>query len=400
MTAEELHRLLDPKVQELIHRHAGDDPAAFAMKSHDRKDLPVRAIAEQIACRRKALKKLPELSRRSLLYTALSLEQASGQRAAAYKSGLEGMAGKKMMDMSGGLGIDTIFFSRRFDEVVYVERDAVLAKVAAYNFRKLGIGNVSVIQGDSIAVLESCPDDSFDMIYVDPSRREKGRRSVALEAGCPNVVSLQDMLLRKARRFCVKASPAMEAGNLRDKLTSLSMILVLSVDRECKEVLLFCNRKATQARVVIKAACLDGKEETVVESGAENITRRVAGAVGPFMYEPDPAIIKARLTGVLADRYELQFINPAVDYLTSERVVEHFPGRSFKVIAPLLYKPGILKSFLKEQGIDAASILRRDFPLSPEEIRRLFRLKESDVIYLFFTRNAAGQLLCICGRRF
>ena len=400
MTVEELHRLLDPKVQELIHRHAGDDPAAFSMKSHDRKDLPVRAIAEQIACRRKALKKLPELSRRNLLYTALSLEQASGERAAVYKSGLEGMAGKKMMDMSGGLGIDTIFFSRRFDEVVYVERDTVLAEVAAYNFRELGISNVSVIQGDSIAVLESCPDNSFDMIYVDPSRRKKGRRSAALEAGCPNVASLQDLLLRKARRFCVKASPAMETSNLRDKLASLSMVLVLSVDRECKEVLLFCDRKKVQTDVVIKAVCLDGKGETVVESGAENMVRGVAGTVGPFMYEPDPAIIKARLTAVLADRCGLQFINPAVDYLTSEMMIEHFPGRSFKVFATFPYKPRELKSFLKERNIDAASILRRDFPLSPEDIRRLFRLKESDAVYLFFTRSAAGQLLCICGRRF
>lgn len=67
MTRDELRRLLNPEVQALMEKHVDDDPAAFALKHHNRSNLPVRAIAEQIACRRKASKKLPTLSYRILL---------------------------------------------------------------------------------------------------------------------------------------------------------------------------------------------------------------------------------------------------------------------------------------------------------------------------------------------
>ena len=168
MTRDELQKLLDPNAIGLIEKHAADDPAAFALKHHNRSGLPVRAIAEQIACRRKAAKKLPKLSRRNLLYTSLSLEQASGERASSYKAGLERIEGEKMLDMTGGLGIDSIFFARRFDEVVYVERDDVLVEIASRNFEELGIRNISVVQGDSVEVLRASLDESFDWIYIDP----------------------------------------------------------------------------------------------------------------------------------------------------------------------------------------------------------------------------------------
>ena len=250
MTPEELQALFDPDVQELIEKHIGDDPAAFAMKFHDRNGLPVRAIAEQIACRHKAAKKLPNLSLRNLLYTTLSLEQASGERTAHYKSGLEEMAGKKLLDMTGGLGVDSAFFANRFEEVIYVERDEVLAEIASHNFRELGINNITIIRGDSTELLEVSSDNTFDWIFLDPARREKGKRSVSLEDAGPNVVKLHDLLLCKARKLCVKASPALEISALREKLLSLSQVLVLSVDRECKEVLLFCEREKADEPVV------------------------------------------------------------------------------------------------------------------------------------------------------
>ena len=105
----------------MIYFHQTDDPAAFAMQFHDRKDLPVRAMAEQIGCRQKAVKKLPTLSQHNLLYTPLALEQSSGERTAAYKASF--MSGKRMIDLSGGLGVDTMFLARVFGQVVYCERD-------------------------------------------------------------------------------------------------------------------------------------------------------------------------------------------------------------------------------------------------------------------------------------
>jgi len=401
MTAEELQQLRRPEVREFLEKHLDDDPALFAMKHHRLKDFPVRAIAEQIACRRKARKKLPELSKRNLLYSSLALEQASGERAAGYKSGLPGMSGKRLMDMSGGLGIDTIFFAQRFDEVVYCERDVVVAKIAEHNFRALGISNVSVIHGDSVETLETFPDDSFDLIFIDPARREKGRRSKALESGSPDVVSLHNLLLRKAHRFCVKASPALEIDGIEAKLASLFQVIVLSVERECKEILLFCRRENNNGKpFVVKSVCLgEGKENVIVSEVGYPQQKHVASSPGRYLYEPDPAIIKARLTALVADQYGLQFINSRVDYLTSDRKIGDFPGRSFRVITTEFFKPGRFKTFLKEQGIESASILRRDFPLSPDEIRRRYCLGENKERFLIFSKDSSGRNLCLlCDR--
>jgi len=108
MTLDELRQLLLPENLALLEEPGSDDPADFAMRFQGRKDIPARAIAEQIACRRKAVKKLPMLSLHGLLYTSLALEQASGEAAAAYKASI--MNGERAIDLTGGLGVDTIFF--------------------------------------------------------------------------------------------------------------------------------------------------------------------------------------------------------------------------------------------------------------------------------------------------
>ncbi len=100
----ELQTFLQPDIQELLALHGHDDPVRFAMQFHGRRELPVRAMAEQLACRQKAAKKLPNLSQHTLLYTPLALEQSSCERTAIYKASL--FSGKRLMDLSGGLGID------------------------------------------------------------------------------------------------------------------------------------------------------------------------------------------------------------------------------------------------------------------------------------------------------
>jgi hypothetical protein len=398
MTADELHALMDPKVLNMIEAHRNDNPSTFAMQFHGRRDLPVRAMAEQIACIQKAEKKLPSLSGYPLLYTRLALEQASGERAAAYKAEL--LSGKRMIDLSGGLGIDTIFLSRSFEQIVYCERDPLLSEVVRANLSSLGITNVEVITGDGPAILETFPDDFFDWIYVDPARREHGRRSAGLEASSPDVVKLHDALLKKAPRACIKASPLLEFSGLQEKLPALAMVAVVSVERECKEVLLMLQSEREPGRALtLRAVLLGEKSYTIEAAEGDAPVRAVASLPEEYFYVPDPAIIKAKLTASLASLLGFRFVNASVDYLTSARFEENFPGRVFRVSDVAAYKPKTFGGFLESRTISAASIQRRDFPLSPDEIRKKYRLGESDEVYLFFTKNGSGELVCISCRR-
>ncbi|NHQ59701.1 hypothetical protein G9409_03705 [Chlorobium sp. BLA1] len=399
MTLEELDRLLEPEIQAMIALHQGDDPAQFAMQFHARKELPVRAMAEQIACLRKAAKKLPALYGFNLLYTPLSLEQASGERSAVYKAAL--LTGKKAIDLSGGLGVDTMFLARAFKEVVYCERDPLLCAVVEHNLKVSGVANVEIKNGESIGLLAGFPDNSFECIYVDPARREEGRRSVTLESASPDVVVNHDLLLRKAAKVCIKASPALELSNLKTLLPALSEIVVVSVDRECKESLLLLDRGARDRPVTIRAVALSTGSDAVVEvCGDPDADRAVASSLKEFLYEPDPAIIKARLSAVLARNCGLEFLNGSVDYLTGEQLIADFPGRLFQVLERVPWKPKTFRAFLDRHHITGASIQRRDFPLSVEELRKRYCLGESERAFLFFTRNAEREPVVIYALRF
>ncbi|NTV07155.1 MAG: hypothetical protein HGA81_00910 [Chlorobium limicola] len=395
MTPDELHSLLLPENLNLLEEHGSDDPSSFALRFQGRADIPARAIAEQLDCRRRALKKLPVLSQKGLLYTAPALEQSSGEAAATYKASL--MGGERLIDLTGGLGIDAVFFSRVFRNVVYCERDPLLAELAAYNFRRLGVSNVEICQGDSLAMLHSFSDDHFDWMYVDPSRREGGRRSVGLSAASPDVAASHDLLLRKAAKVMVKASPALELSGIERQLPSISAIHVVSVGGECRETLLLLERTpARQGPIARKAVLLDttaGEWREIAGTGWES--RSPAVPVQAFFYEPGPAIIKSALTARLSEVYGFDYVSNTVDYLTSNRFVEGFPGRTFRVVASDRYKPKTFRSFLQRHGIRGAAIQRRDFPLSPEEIRRKFRLRESHCDYLFFTKDSAGESICV-----
>ncbi|MEI6848237.1 MAG: hypothetical protein WCK32_09475 [Chlorobiaceae bacterium] len=394
MTLEEFQRLLDPEVQALIERYCSDKSVAFAMKFQSRKDLPVRAIAEQIACRQKAIKKLPVFATSNMLYTPLSLEQASGERTAAYKAIF--LSGNRVIDLSGGLGIDAMFLAKRFAEVIYCERDQLLCAMMEHNLKMTGCGNVRVKNGESIELLPSYPDDYFDWIFIDPARRELFRRSVGLEAASPNVVACHDLLLKKAPKVCIKASPALELSNLKTCLPCLSEMIVVSVEGECREILLLLDREARELPATRRAVCLSTVSDAITEVLEDNDGERVlARSVKSYLYEPDPAIIKAKLTVILARQYHLEFVNETVDYLTAEKKVDRFPGRLFRVMACVPYKPKTFRAFLQQHGIFGASIQRRDFPLSPEDLRKKYRITESDQVFLFFTRNAAAQLVVV-----
>ena len=101
------------------------------------------------------------------------------------------ISGHSVADLTCGLGVDAAALSRRFERVVAVERDEVLAAVARENFSRLGIGNVEVVCASAEEWVGSCS-ERFDWIYADPDRRDAdGRKMVCMEHCSPDVLSLR-----------------------------------------------------------------------------------------------------------------------------------------------------------------------------------------------------------------
>lgn len=128
ITPEEYSLLLTDEVQRAIAAARGRDPLEVAM---DRAVPHARIVATQVKYLARAARKLPSYAAAQCILPPLAFEQASSEACAAHKR----IAGDSVLDLTCGLGVDAYFLSRRFRRVVTLERNEMLARVAAENFR-------------------------------------------------------------------------------------------------------------------------------------------------------------------------------------------------------------------------------------------------------------------------
>lgn len=399
MTLQEFNQLQEDTVIEFFKKHRTDDPKSFALKFSGKSGLPIRAITEQIQCYQKAKKKLPTLSKHALLYDSVAIEQCSSDATASYKSSL--LKGDLLVDLTGGLGIDVVYFSQNFERIIHCERNDVLSQIAEYNFKQLGIKRIQAHTGDSVSLLEEAEDNSISWIYVDPARRDSNKRFVSLEECAPNVVEIQDLLLQKSKNVCIKISPGADFTSVKNSIKCIKEFIVVSVNNECKEILLILERDYSD-QIEVKSVMINTrteKIETIQKHEKSYYQKAQSTKMHTYFYEPDLAIIKARLSAKLAHTLGISFINLNVDYMTSEKFIEHFPGRHFKILEVIPYGRKTLKTFLTINNITKANVARRDFPDSPEYIKKVFKLKDGGEDYLFFTTNFEGKFICIHCKR-
>ncbi|KAB2840139.1 MAG: class I SAM-dependent methyltransferase, partial [Melioribacteraceae bacterium] len=387
-----INKLLQPEVQKFIEKHKNYSAPEIILKYSFDKNFPIKEIAEQIECLGKADKKLPALSKHKILYKKIPLEQCSSELTANYKS--HKMKGQKIIDLTGGLGIDAIYFSKNFNEVIYCELNEELAEIAEHNFKILGIKNISVKKGDGLKLLKEFENNYFDWIYVDPSRRDKDKRSVDIKYYSPDVVESMSMFLSKAKNICFKLAPAFDIKEAERNFPNMNEFSVVSVKNECKEVLIFFNKK-NEKRIKSAVILNEENQSEVFESEIENNCEVEFSFPREemFFYEPDAAIRKVGLTKLIAGKYNLKSINPLSEYLVSENEIENFPGRKFKILFTGFYNEKKIKQFLSEKKISKANIARSNFPRKPEIIKEKLKLKDGGDYYLFFTKDKNDKLI-------
>ena len=158
--------------REFIQTHLTDDVRALALRNPPQ-GLDIRKLVAQLAARQKAREKLPAwYANDALIFPpALSVEQASSEQTAQYKASLA--SGNRLLDLTGGMGVDSWAFAQQVKQVIYVERNEELAQLAAHNLPMLGATNISVKTGDGLAFLTThqSTQEKTDWIYLDPHRR-------------------------------------------------------------------------------------------------------------------------------------------------------------------------------------------------------------------------------------
>ena len=448
---------MNQATQDFIRQHQDDDVRQLAFLGSKYPEVDMPFALDQIRGRKMARVKLPRwASLEGIIYPPhISMEQCSSESTALYKAELAARllglpassSGTEMkteneiefVDLTGGFGVDFSYIAARLGvKSMYVERQAHLCEAAKENFGRLGLKNAIVKNGDGIEVLHSflpkkddaaSTDDSLGIIYdqplsllktklglklifIDPARRDDaGNKVVSLNDCTPDVTVLQEEMLSKADYVIIKLSPMLDWHRAISELSHVREVHIISVNNECKELLLVLSARNMGDMEASSADGVGGTEEAEGTDGAvkyagklriycvndaqsfvcdESDMETSSVKIAPstleemrYLYEPNASLMKAGCFGVLSGRYDARMLSKNSHLFVSQAPIEAFPGRSFRIIAISSFNKKELKRHLS--GITKANIATRNFPLSVAELRKRLKLKDGGETYIFAT---------------
>ena len=382
-----------------IKEHACDDVRSLALQAKKYPEVDMAFAVTQIAGRQIAAVQLPSLAAQSdLLYPRhLSMEQCSSEATALYKSGL--VQGDTFADLTGGFGVDCSFLSRRFRTSHYVERQSELCDLARHNFPLLGL-NIEVHHQDGVSFLQQM--QPVDCIYLDPARRDgHGGKTVAISDCEPDLCQLEELLVSKARTVLVKLSPMLDLSLALKELHYVREVHIVSVQSECKELLLLLSKDALVPEVPVHCTQLfaggEQRHYIFTQEQERSADCPLAASVGAYLYEPNASILKAGAYRSLTQAYPVKKLHISSHLYTSDSLVADFPGRTFNVVAVAGFGKKDLKVLLG--GLEKANLTIRNFPSSVADLRKRLKLKEGGDDYLFATTLANGEKVLVHGRK-
>ncbi len=378
---------------QFIQAHQAEEVGTIALRGCSDSSVDLPFALQQIAGRQRAKEKFPELYEHDgILYpSTLSLAQSSSSITAKYKSTL--LQGDTLADLTGGFGIDTFAFARRFTHCIHVEPQSSLSALAAHNAAVLGLRNIQFIQSTLEETLPSLP--KMDYIYIDPSRRDgHGGRVFTPEACSPNLLVHKSQLLQKANiGALVKLSPMIDLKQTLQQLPETQSIHIVSVQNECREILFLLQQTVNEHEPLLTAVNLTKEgDETYTFTLTEEQTSvpRIATKLGTYLYEPNAAILKAGAFKSIGVHYALEKLHTHTHLYTSTQALSHFPGRIFFVEQVLPFNKKSIKTL---QGIQA-NTATRNFPLTAEELKKRLNIRDGGHLYLFGT-TLFGDKKCI-----
>ena len=389
------------ELSQLVSLHLHDDVQHLALQRNrfpQLSDADFRFFLQQVEGRQRTRDKLPTFAEIKDWWfpVRLSCEQCSSEATANYKAQIYPSICHTLIDLTAGYGVDTFFMSENAREAHYVERNAELCAIAEHNFSlyrpKIQVHNTTAEEFlTTLPVSNSQYPIANTLIYLDPARRsQSGGKVFRIEDCEPNVIELLPTLRLHASHIMIKFSPMLDITAALRVLGRDWDTHIVAVNNEVKEVL-FLTGTGVMHAVNIRATHTDH----LVFSDEEEKTAplHIATAIQQYIYEPNAAIIKAGAFRLVGERYELKKLDTNTHLYTADTLLPDFPGRVWEVIEAEVKDP-------KKQLDTKAkySILSRNYPLSPEEIRKKYKLKDGDDKYLLAARHQGKPRLILARR--
>lgn len=390
MDADELRALLSTEGMRLVAEVAPtadlDDVVRTVSRLRAAGHPPalVAAVLSQARLRRRAAARFGAFADR-MLFTPDGLEQATRLRVAAVHAGrFAGLGPTRIADLGCGIGADAMAFAGLGLEVLAVERDEVTAAIAAFNLAPFP--SARVVHGSA----EDTDLDGVDAVWADPARRRDGRRQSDPGAWSPPL----DAVLALAERLPlgVKLAPGLDRSLIPDDVEAQWV----SEDRELVETTLWTGALSRpgirRSALVLSAA---GAAELTADSDSADAA---VGDLGGWLYEPDPAVIRARLIGDLARLLGGRMLDRTIAWITSDERIETPFAQRFAVVEEYPLDLRAVRRELRGRGVGSLEVKTRGVDLDPAEVRARLALRGSESATLILTRRASRRVAILARR--
>ncbi len=313
-----------------------------------------------------------------LLLTADGLEQATRPAVARRHAERFSAAGvDHVWDLGSGIGLDARALAEAGLAVTAVERDAETAVAAAANLA--AYPRARVLTADATAVAPG----PLEGAWLDPARRTPGvadargrtRRLFRLSDLSPSWDHVRTVAAR-ARATGAKLSPGFSVADL----PSGAEAEWVSLDGDVVECVVWWGAavRVLGPSAVVGLSSATGATWTRVTPAADPPPVLLPGEqLGPWLAEPDRAVLAAGLSGTLADVVGGREVARGAGYVTAEAVRDVPWARWYAVEERLPLHARPVRAWLRERGVGRVTVKKRGVPADPERFRAELRLRAS-----------------------
>jgi SAM-dependent methyltransferase len=336
-----------------------------------------------------------------LLLTDDGISQATRPEVARYRAEFIAKkfgANAHVLDLTCGLGFDSLEFARYGLRVTGVEIDPEIVEYARHNLSQF---EIRVHCADAAGFV--IPND-VDVIFVDPARRDptaakdsKGntKRIFNPSQWSPSWEAINQ--IAKAHPVIAKVAPGIDKAELSDwdaRWVSSNGDLV-----EC-----FLSSSGTGIR---SAVLIDSEKNLSIEIMGDSAT--ATAPLGDYLVVPDPALIRATALDAVAQLCNGGLVNEHIAWLTSadstaiSELQRHSPSLAniLRIESHFKFSEKQLVASLKDVALSGVTVMTRGMQLDVEAIRKAAVKASSSgnqELIIAIYRDDAGPQALLCRR--
>lgn len=405
------------KLLDFISQHLSDDTTRLILDKGKWPDIDMEAAVNCIESRHKLRGKVQEWYDNPRLFfpMKLSAEQCSSSATGRYKATLaERIADKeewKLADLTGGLGVDSWFFSQRASQVMYNEMQTPLCDAARHNFKALGAENILISNemAESNAISKIIDGFHPDVIYLDPARRGEGGKKVFLIEECtPDVLKLKEELFGQCGNILIKLSPMADIKMVCDRLGDCCReVHIVSSDGECKELLIWLDGEWNKGYSITAAELPSDYPErpaaalTFRAEDEKSEIAELAEETGRYLFEPGKSLTKAGAFNTTGTHFGIGKLGRFTHYYTTSDPEKAESLRNYGKVFKVLDCMPLDKRSIREvsKAYPKAEVTARNIPLTSDALRKKLGCASGGDVHIFGLKSdTQGNLLLLCSR--